>query len=66
MALSTVIAINAAADALLLGGLAWMMSHPRKLKPHVPAEPNSLKLVETLYAYSAQEQEQDRDRRRAA
>jgi hypothetical protein len=60
MSLPLVIAIIVAADALLLGGLAWVMSQARKLDPHAPAQPGSLKLVETLYAYSADESEQER------
>jgi hypothetical protein len=35
MTLSLVIAINVAADVALLGGLAYAMSHPARLKPHV-------------------------------
>jgi hypothetical protein len=35
MTLSLAIALNAALVVSLLGGLAWFMSHPRKLTPHV-------------------------------
>jgi hypothetical protein len=37
MSLSLVIALNVILDAGLLGGLAWFMSHPRKLVPHETA-----------------------------
>jgi hypothetical protein len=37
MSLSLVIAINVVADVVLLGGLAYAMSHPARLKPHVSA-----------------------------
>ncbi len=37
MTLSLALALNALADAALLGGLAWVMSRPAKLTPHVPA-----------------------------
>jgi hypothetical protein len=60
MSLPLVIAIIVVADALLLSGLAWVMSQARKLDPHTPAQPGSLKLVETLYAYSTDESEQER------
>jgi hypothetical protein len=40
MSLTLVIALNAILDAGLLGGLAWFMSHPRKLVPHEPAAEN--------------------------
>ncbi len=35
MTLSLAIALNAALVVALLGGLAWFMSHLRKLTPHV-------------------------------
>ena len=35
MTLSLAIALNAALVVALLGGLAWFMSPPRKLTPHV-------------------------------
>jgi hypothetical protein len=35
MSLSLVITINVLADIALLGGLAYVMSHARKLEPHV-------------------------------
>jgi hypothetical protein len=34
MSLSLVIAVNVVAMLALLGGLAWFMSHPRRLTPH--------------------------------
>lgn len=37
MSLTLAVALNVILDLGLLGGLAWMMSHPRKLTPHVPA-----------------------------
>jgi hypothetical protein len=40
MSLSLVIALNLALDAALLGGLAWFMSHARRLQPHEPAAEN--------------------------
>lgn len=35
MSLSLLITINVVLDVALLGFLAWMMSHPRHLTPHV-------------------------------
>ncbi len=40
MSLSLVIALNVILDAVLLTGLAWVMSRSRKLAPHEPAAPN--------------------------
>jgi len=40
MSLSLVIALNAALDVLLLGGLAFVMTRPRRLDPHEPAAEN--------------------------
>jgi hypothetical protein len=37
LTLSLVIAINVVADVALLGGLAYAMSHPARLRPHVSA-----------------------------
>ena len=37
MSLSAAIATSVALDVTLIGFLAWMMSHPRHLSPHVPA-----------------------------
>jgi hypothetical protein len=37
MSLSLVIALNVTFAAALLAGLAWFMSRPLKLRPHVPA-----------------------------
>lgn len=41
MSLTLAVVLNVLADLGLLGGLAWMMSHPRKLTPHVPAAENA-------------------------
>jgi hypothetical protein len=35
MALSATIAVIVVLDVALIGFLAWMMSHPRHLRPHV-------------------------------
>ena len=40
MSLSLVIALNVVIDGVLLGGLAWVMSHARRLEPHEPAAEN--------------------------
>jgi hypothetical protein len=40
MSLYLAIAINAIFAVGLLGGLAWMMSHPRRLVAHEPAAEN--------------------------
>jgi hypothetical protein len=37
MSLSLVMALNVILDVVLLGGLAWLMSRPSRLKPHRPA-----------------------------
>lgn len=37
MSLSLVIALNVVLDALLLGGLAFVMTRPSRLQPHEPA-----------------------------
>jgi hypothetical protein len=37
MSESTAIAAIVILDVALIGFLAWMMSHPRHLRPHVPA-----------------------------
>ena len=37
MSLPLVISLNVILDAILLGGLAFVMSRPRKLEPHEPA-----------------------------
>ncbi|MGO9487649.1 MAG: hypothetical protein ACLQBB_01320 [Solirubrobacteraceae bacterium] len=37
MSLTLAIALNLIAAVALLGGLAWMMVHARKLTPHEPA-----------------------------
>lgn len=37
MSLPAAIATNVVLDVALLGFLAWMMSHPRHLTPHVSA-----------------------------
>jgi hypothetical protein len=38
MSLPLVIALNITFAVLLLAALAWTMTRPRKLTPHVPAE----------------------------
>ena len=38
MSLSLLITINVLADIALLGGLAYVMSHARRLEPHVASE----------------------------
>jgi len=38
MSLPTAIAVIVVLDIALLGFLAWMMSHPRHLTPHVSAK----------------------------
>jgi len=38
MTLTLALILNGLADAALLGGLAYMMSHPRKLAPHKSAK----------------------------
>ncbi len=48
MSLSLAIAINAVADILLLGGLAWTMSRAAKLTPHVSAADQQLAVVHRL------------------
>ncbi len=35
MTLSLALTLNAIADVALVGGLAWFMSHPRKLTAHI-------------------------------
>jgi hypothetical protein len=35
MSLSLIIIANVALDAVLLGGLAWVLSRPARLTPHV-------------------------------
>ncbi len=40
MSLPFAIALIVILDAGLLAGLAWFMSHPRKLVPHEPAAEN--------------------------
>jgi hypothetical protein len=39
MSLSLALTINALADAALLGGLAYAMSRPRRLRPHTTLTP---------------------------
>ena len=57
MSLPIVIAINIALCVLLLAALAWTMTRPRKLRPHVPAAGRRLALVEQRLRA---EDEQDR------
>jgi hypothetical protein len=40
MTLALVIALNVVLAAGLLAGLAWFMSHPRRLEPHEPVAEN--------------------------
>jgi hypothetical protein len=40
MSLSLAIAVNVTADVVVLGFLAWMMSHPRHLAPHGSRHPD--------------------------
>jgi hypothetical protein len=53
MSLSLAIAIIVLADLALLGDLAWCMSLPRKLTPHVSAHHNG-ELLSTVPAEAAQ------------
>jgi hypothetical protein len=46
MSLPIAIAINIGLCVLLMAALAWTMSRPRKLKPHVPSARRRLALVE--------------------
>jgi hypothetical protein len=39
MTLNVVVLLNAVLDVALLGLLAFVMSHPRKLRPHAEAVP---------------------------
>jgi hypothetical protein len=63
MTLSLAIALNAVLAVALLGGLAWFMSHPRRLAPHVstrhPGQRLSLVHVEAQQA-ELQREEQER------
>ena len=58
MSLPLAITINIVLCVLLLAALAWMMSHPRKLRPHVSESNRRLSLVEQEIA--REEYEQDR------
>lgn len=40
MSTPLVIALNVILDVILLGGLAFAMSHARRLRPHEPAAEN--------------------------
>ncbi|MGO9487745.1 MAG: hypothetical protein ACLQBB_01810 [Solirubrobacteraceae bacterium] len=42
MSLSAAIAVIVALDVMLIGFLAWMMSHPRHLTPHVSRREQTL------------------------
>ncbi|HXB15264.1 MAG TPA: hypothetical protein VNV44_05925 [Solirubrobacteraceae bacterium] len=46
MSLPLAIALNIVLCVSLLAGLAWTMSRPRKLRPHVPSTRRRLSLVE--------------------
>jgi hypothetical protein len=56
MSLSLVIAINVVAMLALLGGLAWFMSHPRRLTPHRAA--HELTAVERLHGERFEQSEE--------
>jgi hypothetical protein len=49
MTIAELVAINVALDVSLIGGLAYAMSHPRRLTPH---------RVQTLEEVETQEREQ--------
>ncbi len=58
MSLPIAIALNIVLCITLLAGLAWMMSHPRKLRPHVSTtDRHRLSLVEQEIRF---DDEQDR------
>jgi hypothetical protein len=46
MSLPIAIALNISLAVVLLAALAWTMTRPRKLRPHVPATGRRLALVE--------------------
>jgi hypothetical protein len=56
MSLSLVVTINVLADIALLGGLAYVMSHARKLEPHVA----SVQLVQSTPSEPLAPQRQQR------
>jgi hypothetical protein len=60
MSLPIAIAINIALCVLLLAALAWTMTRPRKLKPHVSSTGRRLSLVEQEIYLDDGEQEEDR------
>jgi hypothetical protein len=41
MSLTLIIIVNVALDATLLGGLAWVLSRPARLTPHVHSKSSS-------------------------
>jgi hypothetical protein len=45
MSVSLGVALNVIFDACMVGGLAWAMSRPHKLRPHRPAS-ERLRLIE--------------------
>ena len=57
MSLPIAIAINIVLCVTLLAALAWTMSRPRKLRPHVSAHERRLSLVEQEFRA---DEEQDR------
>ncbi len=59
MSLPIAIAFNIVLCVTLLAGLAWTMSRPRKLRPHVSARVQRLSLVEQQVRLD-EEQEQER------
>jgi hypothetical protein len=56
MSLPIAIALNVLLCVSLLGALAWTMSRPRKLRPHVPARDRRLALVDRQVRFEADEQ----------
>ena len=56
MSLSLAIILNVILDAAILGGLAFVMSRPRRLRPHEPA---TVRLLEAVREH-AEESEQRR------
>jgi len=61
MSLPIAIAFNIVLCVLLLAALGWMMTRPRKLRPHVSATGRRLALVEQQASY----EDEERDRRAA-
>ena len=51
MSLSPAIILNAILDAAILGGLAFIVSRPTRLRPHEPAAVRAFELVERTEEY---------------